>query len=133
VPAKPWEEFGSPDANANYVALVSYLPLKSIWHVFRFVVYTAQVVGQLKNAQGLVGYSLLAHPFSGKFWTLSAWKDDEALRRFVQDPPHVRIISALSPHMAPTKFVCWSVRGSELPLQWKEALGRLGDIGHREA
>jgi hypothetical protein len=128
VPAKPWEGFGSPDANEDYVALISYLPLKSAWHVFPFMIYTVQVMRQLKKAQGLVGYSLLAHPFAGKFWTLSAWKDDGALRRFVQDPPHVRIMSSLRPHMTPTKFVRWTVKGAELPLKWDEAQSRLRDL-----
>ena len=128
--AKPWEAFGLPGADENCVALVSYLPLKSVWHVFPFMIYTAQIMGQLRKAQGLLGYSLLAHPFEGKFWTLSAWKDDEALRRFVQDPPHVRIMSALSSHMKPTKFVRWTVKGSELPLRWDETERRLRDQNH---
>lgn len=112
------------------MALVSYLPLKSLWHVFPFFVYTSQVIGQLKKAEGLLGYSLLAHPFSGKFWTPSAWKDENALRRFVQDPPHVRIMSALRAHMAATKFERWMVKGSELPLKWEEARRRLRDQSH---
>jgi quinol monooxygenase YgiN len=133
MPAKPWQGFGAPDPNENYAALVSYLPLKSLWRVFPFVMYPAQVIGQLKKAEGLIGYSLLAHPLSGQFWTLSAWKDEKALQRFVQDPPHVRIMKALRPHMAATKFVRWSVKGSDLPLQWNEALGRLADIGRAQA
>ena len=131
MPQKPWTRFGSPNANENFVALVSYLPLKSVWHVFPFMVYTAQIIGQLKQAQGLLGYSLLAHLFEGKFWTLSAWKDDEALRRFVQDPPHVRIMSALSTHMKPTKFVRWTVKGGSLPLRWDEAQSRLRDLSQK--
>ena len=127
MPVTPWEAFASSDANENYVALVSYLPLKSVWHVLSFMIYVPQVMGQLKKAPGLVGYSLLAHPFAREFWTLSAWKDAEALRRFVQDPPHVRIMSALTPHMKPTRFVRWTIKGAELPLTWDEAKSRLRD------
>jgi uncharacterized protein YfaP (DUF2135 family) len=65
VPAKPWKGFGSANANENYAALVSYLPLKSIWRVFPFFIYTAQVMGQLKKAQGLVGYSCARLPIEG--------------------------------------------------------------------
>ena len=73
----------------------------------------------------MVGYSLLARPLSKRFWTLSAWKNEDALRAFVQHPPHVRIMSALSLHMDKTKFVRWTVKGSDLPLRWDEALRRL--------
>lgn len=68
------ESVRSPDANENYVALVSYLPQKSVWHIFPAFIYAPQVMAQLKKAQGLSGYTLLTHPFEGKFWTHSAWK-----------------------------------------------------------
>jgi quinol monooxygenase YgiN len=89
-----------------------------------FFLYTAQVARQLASAQGLLGYSVLARPVSKRFWTLSAWKDEAALRAFVQHPPHVRLMVALTPYMDKTKFVRWTVKGSHLPLQWDDALRR---------
>jgi hypothetical protein len=84
MPASPWRTFGSPDPNGDFVALLSYLPLKSYWRVPSFFLFTAQVAKQLTSAQGLLGYSLLARPLSKRFWTLSVWKNEEALRAFVQ-------------------------------------------------
>lgn len=127
MPASPWRTFGSPDSNSDFVALLSYLPLKSYWRVPSFVFYTAQVMKQLASAQGLLGYSLLARPLSKRFWTLSAWKNEDTLRAFVQHPPHQNIMTALAPHMDKTKFVRWTVKGSQLPLQWDDALRRFGN------
>ena len=124
MPAIPWRTFGSPDPNGDYVALLSYLPLKSYWRVPAVVVYTAQVVKQLDTTDGLLGYSFLARPLSKRFWTLSAWQNENAVRAFVQQPPHVRIMAALAPHMAETQFVRWTVKGPQLPLQWHDALRR---------
>jgi quinol monooxygenase YgiN len=124
MPASPWRAFGAPDPNGEFVALLSYLPLKSYRRVLPFFVYTAKVVEQLASAEGLLGYSVLAHPFSKRFWTLSAWNSEAALRTFVNHPPHVRIMTALTPHMDKTDFVRWTVKGSELPLQWDDALRR---------
>jgi hypothetical protein len=31
MPASPWRTFGSPDPNGDFVAPLSYLPLKSDW------------------------------------------------------------------------------------------------------
>jgi quinol monooxygenase YgiN len=90
-----------------------------------FFLYTAQVMKQLASAQGVLGYSLFARPLRKQFWTLSAWENAEALQAFVQHPPHVRIMEALTPHMDKTKFVRWTVKGSQLPLRWDEALRRL--------
>jgi heme-degrading monooxygenase HmoA len=131
MPASPWRTFGSPDSNGDFVALLSYLPLRSYWRVPPFFLYTTQVVKQLASAQGLLGYSVLARPFSKRFWTLSAWEDDAALRAFVEHPPHVRVMAALTPHMNKTKFVRWMVKGSQLPLLWDDALSRFVSIENR--
>jgi quinol monooxygenase YgiN len=124
MPASPWRTFGSPEPERDYVALLSYLPLKSYWRVPVFFFYTMQVMRQLASADGVLGYSVLARPLSKRFWTLSAWKDEAALHAFVQHPPHVRIMTALTPHMGETKFVRWMIKGSELPLSWDDALNR---------
>jgi hypothetical protein len=124
MPVSPWRTCGSPDPSGDFVALLSFLPLRSYWRVFPFVFYTAQVMKQLASAQGLLGYSLLARPLSKRFWTLSAWQNEEALRAFVHLPPHQRIMAALTPHMHKTQFIRWMVKGSQLPLQWDDALSR---------
>jgi len=124
MPETPWRTFRAPNPNGNFVALLSYLPLESYWRVLPYAIYTAQVVKQLATADGLVGYSLLARPLSRRFWTLSAWESEAALRTFVQNLPHLRIMTALAPHMDKTKFVRWAVKGSELPLRWDDALRR---------
>lgn len=127
MPATPWRTFGSPDPNSDFVALLSYLPLKSYWRMPSFFYHTVQVAKQLASAQGLLGYSVLTRPLSKRFWTLSAWKDDAALRDFVQHPPHVRIMTTIAPHMGQTKFWRWTVKGSQLPLGWDDALRRFAD------
>ena len=93
--------------------------------VFPFVVYTVQIMKQLGTANGLLGYSLLAPPLSKQFWTLSVWKNEDALRAFVQHPRHIHIMNALAPHMGKTNFVRRTVKGSQLPLEWDDALRRL--------
>ena len=102
-----------PRRRFRRAALVS--PLKSYWGIVPFVVYK------------LFGYSLLARPLSRRFWTVSEWNNEVSLRAFVQHPPHVRIMTALGPHMDKTKFVQWTVKGSQLPLKWDDALPQLAD------
>ena len=124
MPETPWRTFRAPNPNGDFVALLSYLPLKSYGGVLTLAIYAVQVVKQLATADGLVGYSLLARPLSKRFWTLSAWESEDALRAFVQKEPHLRIMTVLAPHMDKTKFVRWVVKGSELPLRWDDALRR---------
>jgi hypothetical protein len=115
--ASPWRTVDCPDPKGDVVALLSYLPLKSYWRVLPFLLDTAQVMRLFASARGLVGYSLLARPLLKRFWTLSAWESADALRAFVQHPPHVRIMAALTPHMNKTRFVRSTVKGSQLPFR----------------
>lgn len=124
MPASPWRAFGSPDPNSDFVALLSYFRLKSYSRLFPFFLHAPRVMKQLAQADGLLGYSLLAQPFSKRFFTLSAWQNEVALRAFVQRPPHLLAMTALVPHMDKTHFLRWTVKGSALPLQWHEALRR---------
>jgi len=72
----------------------------------------------------VIGYSLNSRLFTGQFWTLSVWEDEAALQAFVHAAPHVETMRAMIPHMGPTRFVRWTVRGADLPVRWDDALRR---------
>ena len=88
------------------------------------MLYSLRVMRQLKNTPGLMGYSLSAELGKKQFWTLSAWENDQALSLFVARRPHGEVMRKLDGKMEPTGFWRWKVKGSELPLQWQEALER---------
>lgn len=119
-----WQSYSHATPERDYVALLSYLPLNSFWRLPWLVAYLSRVRRQLRTSAGLIGYSLLAQPVARRFWTLSAWEDEAALRAFVAAPPHVAVMAALAPHMGATRFTRWTVKGSDLPLRWDDALKR---------
>lgn len=104
--------------------LLSFLPLKQSSRIPEFLLYTWRVVRQLKPARGLIGYSLRAKFLHKSFWTLSVWENEEALRAFVRAVPHREIMTALAPHMGRTSFKQWTIKGTELPPDWNDALRR---------
>ena len=120
----PWKSYSRAAPEGNYVALLSYLPLNSAWGIPRLLLHSARIRRQLRTSTGLIGYSLRAQLAAKRFWTLSVWEDEVALQAFVAAPPHAAVIEALAPHMGPTGFTRWSVKGSDLPLQWDDALRR---------
>jgi Domain of unknown function (DUF3291) len=115
----------STDDAREYLALLSFLPLKRYRAIPRFLKYTSQIESQLSEARGLVGYSLQAQLLSRRFWTLSVWEDEAALTEFVYRLPHSEVMKSLAPDMARTKFAQWPVRGSALPPDWKESKRRM--------
>jgi hypothetical protein len=120
----PWKSLRPSDPGREYLALLSYLPLKHFRTVPRLVWYVFRIVRQLRGARGLIAYSLEAKPLRLQFWTLSAWEGEDALQEFVGQLAHRASMQALTPDMGATDFLRWRVRGSELPLTWEMARNR---------
>ena len=120
----PWKSLHKAEPEQEYLALLSFLPLRSFWSLPVFFRGTAGVMKQLASTKGLIAYSLLARPIKKSFWTLSVWEGEAALQEFINHPPHVRLMTSLVSYMNETKFVRWTVKGSELPLLWNDALRR---------
>ena len=121
----PWKSVGTPDPTREYLALLSYLPLKGYRRMMDLVRRSRTVSDQLEQTPGLMGFSFRAKFLRHRFWTLSAWQDEEALRTFVGKVPHVDAMTVLQPFMGETEFVRWKVKGTELPLRWDDALPRM--------
>jgi hypothetical protein len=125
MPAIPWRTVAKARPDRDYLVMASRLPLLSRRTVPRFMGLTLSVVRQLGRTNGVVGYSLLAQPLKGTFWTLSAWNDQGDLDAFVRTMPHLAVMGKLRPRMGPTKFATWTVSGSTLPVTWDDAIERL--------
>lgn len=120
----PWITLAPAKSDREYLALLSYLPLKKHRMIPRFLRFTLQIQKQLRNTPGAIGYSLRAKLMSRNFWTLSAWEDENSLMEFVRKLPHGEVMKSLAPFMGPTKFRQWKVSGATLPLRWQEAMQR---------
>ena len=124
MPTLPWQSFNVADPERQYVMLLSYLPLRHGWQIPQFLLHTARIMGQLRRSKGLLGFSLRAELGAKRFWTLSAWQDGAALQAFVRAQPHSQTMRAMATRMGATRFIGWTVKGSELPASWEEALRR---------
>jgi hypothetical protein len=72
-----------------------------------------------------MGFSMLAEPLRKRYATLSVWRDEAALDAFAAARPHDRLMTDLAPAMGPTRFVRWTITGTEGPPSWTSALARL--------
>jgi hypothetical protein len=128
MPAIPWRNLAPVDPTRDYLIMASRLPLLSHLTIPRFVRLTVVVARQLERSQGLVGYTLLAQPIAKTFWTLSAWQDQRSLTSFASTMPHLQVVRDLRPHMGPTTFTRWSVRGAAVPVPWPDAIAHLDAV-----
>ena len=125
MPALPWKSFATPEYDREYPALLSHLPLKTFGAMPKFFRFMFAIQRQLAESEGLIGYSLDAHPLAKEFWTLSVWEDRDSLWRFVHRLPHSRAMKDLIPHMGETGFFHFEVRGSAVPPDWQETKRRM--------
>lgn len=83
-PPLPWKQFSKPDADAEYLVVLTYLPMNRLLGLPHFLAYVRKIQRQLDAAPAdLVGYSLLAKPHRSRYWTVSAWADATALAAFM--------------------------------------------------
>jgi Domain of unknown function (DUF3291) len=127
MPDLPWKSFAPVEQAREYVALLSYLPLKKFSKLPAFTRYTLQIMRQMRETPGVIGYGLRAKLFSREFWTLSVWEDTRSLMTFVAKIPHGDVMRALAGHMGATKFSQWELLGSGVPPSWDEAMQRMAE------
>ena len=116
------------EAGAQYLVMVSYLPLKKISSTVQFFRGVTAVRKQLTQTDGLIAYTLRAKPLARDYWTLSVWKDQSALQDFMRTPPHVRLMESLKPVMGETKFGQWEITAADGRPDWSAALARLNPM-----
>ena len=124
MPTRPWQSFHQVESDKEYLVQLSYLPLLRYRGLIPFTRWLLAIQRQLSQANGFIGYSLLAHPVRRDFWTLSAWSDKDSLNNFFRSAPHAKAMKALSEQMGQTRFIEWTVKGLALPPSWNNALTR---------
>lgn len=80
------------------------------------------------RAPGALGVSVRAHPFSGRYYTLSLWKDQESLLAFAHDPAHRNAVGSMA-ELGPTQGVLAS-RDADLRQvpTWRDAMRWLATL-----
>jgi heme-degrading monooxygenase HmoA len=121
----PWKASAPLEPDREYLVLASSIPAKTYGSTGKLFRGASAVRKQLATADGLVGYSMLASPLTKKYATLSVWRDPEALAAFIARSPHHELMGELAPVMGPTKFVRWTINGSDGLPAWNDALRRL--------
>lgn len=124
-PPRPWKKLAEVDPDREYVAFTSRFFLRSPLRLPSFMRYSNRIMKQINETEGVVGWSLGAHLPKLEFHTLSAWESPEALRTFLKAGAHGESVAAFANDMRrDSVFVQFTVKGSELPLVWREAVTR---------
>ena len=122
MPTLPWATVERPaDPSAGAVLMASRFKLRRWRDVLPFFLDSMRIHRQVRSADGAYGVSLEAHPLRREFFTLSAWRDDAAVRALVAAEPHRSAMRKYRPAMAEAAFRFWSAPVAALPPTWDEA------------
>ena len=71
--------------------------------------------------EGSVGVSLRAHPFKGRYYTLSMWNDEQSLLAFARSEDHTRAVQAVRGAGPVSGVLISKPAGAERP-RWNEII-----------
>ncbi|WP_297370218.1 antibiotic biosynthesis monooxygenase [Acidocella sp.] len=106
---------------------VTRLRLRSIRFLPGFAVYALRSLRQARFATGFLGGSLL-NDYERTFWTMTAWDDEAAMRRFMNAGAHVAAMRRLAGWCDEASVVHWQQSGTALP-DWAEADTKMREEG----
>ena len=129
MPPLPWTATpaagASADASDEIVVMASVLKLDSFRRTPGFLRAAMAIRRQVLGAEGAVGVALNTALPRRTFFTLSAWRDRDALNAFVRSEPHASTMRRYRRAMADARFVFWSTPADKLPPTWAEVEDRL--------
>lgn len=87
------------------------------------------VTESLDAQDGFIGYSIRRTLDGSQAWTMTVWRDEEALWAFVASPVHAKAIDDAYDTMKSSTFATIEVPTKDLPLSWDKALELLAKQG----
>ncbi|WP_309246914.1 DUF3291 domain-containing protein [Streptomyces somaliensis] len=133
MPTLPWTASGPLPGHAPALVMASRFEVRSPRDVPRFLQRSLAARRQAVAAPGAYGTSLVARPLKRTFYTLSAWRDRDALYAYARAEPHRGIMRDFRPVMRDSTFTFWETTTDHLPPTWDEAHRRLAEQAARDA
>lgn len=89
---------------------------------------TRNVIASLPGLDGYIGHSVRARVLGNEVWTMTVWRDAEALDAFVRSPAHRAAMASGLPAVKRAQFMRLTWPTATAPPSWDEILVRLLDV-----
>jgi len=128
MPTLPWTgPRGAEVATAPALVMASRFELKGYRDVPGFLLAALRIRRQMLKSPGVVGVSLISQPLRKTFYTLSAWRDRDALDAAVVAQPHAATMAKYRTRTNDSAFTFWE-HSPDTPPGWPEAHRRLDEV-----
>jgi hypothetical protein len=106
---------------------VTRLRVRSVWFLPGFIWQTGRSFWQARRAPGSLGVAL-RRAEGLAFWTVTAWRDEAAMRAYRVAPPHLHAMPKLLEWCDEACVADWQQESAELP-EWETAERRMAECG----
>ncbi|MEO0476689.1 MAG: hypothetical protein AAF085_12085 [Planctomycetota bacterium] len=86
---------------------------------------TRSVMDSMDQHEGLIAWSVRREIFGDNAWTMTVWKDEVSLKKFVTSKVHRGAVKEGMPAVSQTRFYTFDVPAEALPISWDDALAQL--------
>ncbi len=87
-----------------------------------------QVLADLPNQEGLLGHTFRFQLLGDEAWTITAWRDAAAVRKFSRSSLHAAAVKDSATLAADMKFYTTEREARNLPMPWKEAVTEVSQV-----
>jgi len=123
---RPWKRTAEVMGEGPVVIVATRLELARLRHIPRFLRWSMTIRRQLLRSDGALGVGLYALPWKRTYYTVSAWRDEPSIRRFMQASPHLEMMARSSEvSRGNGLFRRWTLDFGSLPPKWSETIARL--------
>jgi quinol monooxygenase YgiN len=102
---------------------VTRLRIRSVFYLPQFIWHTLKSQRQVARSAGFLGGRLMRDP-GNAFWTVTAWKDEAAMRAYRGSGAHMKAMPKLLDWCDEASIAHWEQNGAGLP-EWSEAHRRM--------
>jgi len=117
----PWKQGALRDAPAPLVVSATRFTYKDWWSMPGVYWNGLRLRRAWPLFPGSIGVSISADWRRRTTYTVSLWRSEEDLRRFISHPEHLKLMRAYRPHMESSSFATWSVDAFDLTQAWRRA------------
>lgn len=128
--ARPFEQIITDPKADNYLVVVTFTEYRdqaSAEDNFDHLV--DEIVENMQQVDGLVGYSVRKDLFQNRAWTYTIWQKADDINQFKTSGAHLKAMIAAPKLLDTATFARTTISAEQLPYSWEEALSLLSENG----
>lgn len=110
------------------LASATYLKIKNVFLLPRFVFRVMKVSRQVKRSDGLLHFSLKQKGIL-KYYTLTVWKNKDSMYNFRDNGEHLKVMKTINQLSNEYSFTNWE---TNLMPEWSIVFNRLNEVNQKK-